>query len=70
MKLRDLIKELVNYDMDSDVNIHAANGTIPLKIEGFHDHQERTAGDTDEPRLTLVCYESQDPLCEANGEDH
>jgi len=69
MKLRDLIKELVNYDMESDVTIHAANGTVPLKIERFHDHQERTEGDTDEPRLTLVCYKSQDPAVEANQSD-
>lgn len=68
MKLRDLIKELVNYDMDSDVTIHAENGTQLLDIEGFHDHKERTVGDSEEPRLTLVCFKSQEPV-EANKEN-
>lgn len=61
MKLRDLIKELVNHDMDSDVTVHAANGTVLLRIESIHDHKERTLGDSNEPRLTLVCYKSQEP---------
>ena len=62
MKLRDLIKQLMNYDMDSIVTIHAANGTVPLNIERFNDHIERADGDTDEPRLTLACFKSQDPI--------
>ena len=62
MKLRDLIKQLMNYDMDSIVTIHAANGTVPLNIERFDDHIERADGDTDEPRLTFVCFKSQDPI--------
>lgn len=61
MKLRDLIKELVNHDMDSDVTVLAANGTHALNIEYIHDHKERTEGDTDEPRLTLMCFKSESP---------
>lgn len=61
MKLRDLIKELVNHDMDSDVTVHAANGTRLLNIEGIDDHSERIEGDTDEPRLTLMCFKSECP---------
>ena len=62
MKLRDLIKHLINYDMDSIVTIHAANGTVPLNIERFDNHRERAVDDTDEPRLTLACFKSQDSI--------
>jgi len=61
MKLRDLILKLQDYDMESAVKIHSANGTIPLEIKQFHDHQERCHGDTDEPRLTLMCYKEDPP---------
>lgn len=61
MKLRDLIKELVNHDMDSDVTVLAANGTHALNIECIHDNKERPVGDTDEPRLTLICFRSEEP---------
>ena len=61
MKLRNLIKELINYDMESDVTVLAANGTHVLDIACIHDHKERPVGDTDEPRLTLMCFNSEEP---------
>jgi hypothetical protein len=57
MKLRELIEKLNHYDMDSDVTVHAANGTKSLKIKSFNLHTEREMGDTTEPRLTLICYD-------------
>jgi hypothetical protein len=57
MKLRELIEKLNEYNMDSDVTVHVANGTKSLEIKSFNPHTEREMGDTTEPRLTLICYD-------------
>jgi hypothetical protein len=64
MKLKELVTKLLEYNMDSEVSVFAANGTIPLDIKSFDDGGERAEGDTGEPRLSLVCFDLEDPLAE------
>lgn len=59
MKLKELIIQLLNCDMNSDVTIHAANGTHLLPVMRISDCKERTEGDTDEPRVCIMCYDVQ-----------
>lgn len=65
MKLKDLIIQLLNCDMNSEVLIHPANGSHMLPAMRISDCKERTEGDTDEPRVCIMCYDQEPCAMEA-----
>jgi len=63
MKLRQLVKDLVDHDMDAEIYVHAASGTKFLEIEKLDQCLERALGDTEGSRVVLRCY-ALEPIAE------
>ncbi len=66
MKLKDLIIQLLNCEMNSDVLVHPANGGPMLTPLRISDCKERPEGDTDEPRVCIICYDQEPAATEAS----